>query len=50
VELLAELGEEGRQTPEDCIPHRSLLGALGNSICWLVAAGIIKAILEAENK
>ena len=48
VELLEELGTEGRQTPEDCEVHRSILGALGNAIVWPVAAIIIKAIINSE--
>jgi len=48
VELLGELGQERRQTPQDCEPHRSLLGALGNSIVWPVAAEIIGAMVSAE--
>ena len=50
VELLEELGAEGRQTPEECEVHRSILGALGNSIVPNVAFRIIQAILEAENE
>jgi len=48
VELLEELGTEGRQTPEDCAPHRSLLGALGNSIVPQVATQIIKAMIDTQ--
>jgi len=48
VELLEELGSEGRQTPEQCEVHRSILGALGNSICWPVAAEIIRAIVLTD--
>jgi DNA (cytosine-5)-methyltransferase 1 len=50
VELLEELGTEGRQTPEECEPHRSILGALGNSIIPQVAARIIEAIIDAEGQ
>jgi hypothetical protein len=50
VELLEELGTEGRQTPKKCEVHRSILGALGNSIVWPIAAEIIKAILAADGK
>lgn len=50
VELLEELGAEGRQTPEECEVHRSILGALGNSIVPNVAFRIIQAILEADNE
>lgn len=49
VELLEGLGAEAR--PEDAeglTPHRSLLGALGNSIVWQVAQVIIAAMIEAE--
>jgi len=49
VELLEELGKEGRQTPEECRVTRQLLAALGNSIVWPVAAEIIKAMKEADN-
>ena len=49
VELLEELGAEGRQTPEDCEVHRSILGALGNSIVWPVAEMIISAMIESES-
>jgi len=49
VELLEELGAEGRQTPEDCEVHRSLLGALGNAIIPQVATEIIKAIVESDS-
>ncbi len=47
VELLTELGQAGRQTPQEIEPHRSLLGALGNSIVWPVAAEIIGAMVQA---
>lgn len=49
VELLEALGEEGREgwTPEDCEPHRRLLGALGNSIVPQVAVEIFKAMKGA---
>jgi site-specific DNA-cytosine methylase len=47
VELSEALGTEGRQTPEDCEPTRSLLGALGNSIVWQVAVKIMMAIKAA---
>jgi len=50
VELLEGLGTEGRQTPEACEPHRSLLGALGNSIVWQVAAKVIEAIVRSEDE
>jgi site-specific DNA-cytosine methylase len=49
VELLEELGTEGRQTPKDCEVTRSILAALGNSIVWQVAERIIHAIVEAES-
>lgn len=49
VELLEELGAEGRQTPKDCETHRSLIGALGNAIVPQVAAIVIKAIVDADN-
>jgi DNA (cytosine-5)-methyltransferase 1 len=49
VELLEELGAEGRQTPKDCETHRSLIGALGNAIVWPLAAMVIKAIVDADN-
>jgi DNA (cytosine-5)-methyltransferase 1 len=49
VELLEELGTEGRQTPKDCEVTRGILAALGNSIVWQVADRIIKAIMEAED-
>lgn len=49
VELLETLGAEGRQTPEECEVHRSILGALGNSIVPQVAYQIIKAMVEADN-
>ena len=45
-----ELGAEGRQTPEECEVHRSILGALGNSIVPNVAFRIIQATLEAETE
>lgn len=49
VELLEALGEEGREgwTPEDCEPHRSLLGALGNSVVPSVCVEIFKAMKAA---
>jgi DNA (cytosine-5)-methyltransferase 1 len=47
MELLEALGTEGRQTPEDCEPSRSLLGALGNSIVPQVAVEIMMAIKAA---
>lgn len=50
VELLEELGTEGRQTPKDCEVHRSILAALGNSIVWPVAAEIIRAIVKASEE
>ena len=48
VELLEKLGTEGRQTPKDCEVHKSILGALGNSIVWSVASAIIAAIVASE--
>jgi site-specific DNA-cytosine methylase len=44
-----------RRAPDDSISlvdglHRSLLGALGNSIVWPVAAEIIKAMILSENE
>lgn len=50
VELSEALGEEGRQTPEDCEPHRSILAALGNSIVPQVAVEIFKAIKQAHER
>jgi DNA (cytosine-5)-methyltransferase 1 len=50
VELLTELGTEGRQTPEECEVHRSILGAVGNSIVWPVALEIMRAIRMADER
>jgi hypothetical protein len=49
VELSEALGEEGRQTPKDCEPHRSLLGALGNSVVPSVCVEIMRAIRMADD-
>jgi len=63
VELLEALAEEEGLTEEllwkeaerfgdvritGAEPHRSLLGALGNSIVWQLAAEIIRAIVKSE--
>lgn len=48
VELLEALGTEGRQTPQDCEVHRSLLAALGNSIVSEIPRRIIAAMIQAD--
>jgi hypothetical protein len=42
VDIIETLAKEGW-------PHRSVLGALGNSIVWQVAAKIIGAMIDAES-
>ena len=44
MELPDELGTPWAARQEDR-PHRSLLGALGNSVVWQVAAELIRAIM-----
>lgn len=43
VDIIETLAKEGW-------PHRSILGALGNSIVWPVAATIISAMIRSENE
>ena len=57
VELLEALGEEEAEIehdkdgyPSGGIPHTSIIEALGNSICWPVAAEILKAIAQVESR
>lgn len=53
VELLEGLAEDIEaqlKNGDHFTPHRSILGALGNSIVWPVAAKIIGAMIESETK
>ena len=43
MDIIETLAKEGW-------PHRSVLGALGNSIVWQVAATIIAAMIQSENE